>query len=71
MAQGPGAVVAVAGPRRPPSTRYNPVEPVEEEEDLGVEEVAGACNSAEEQTGFCSSLKKRIGMDIKFNKRQT
>jgi hypothetical protein len=49
------AVVVVVEQQQQPSKRNNQVERVEEEEDLEEEEVVGECNSAEVQTGFCSS----------------
>jgi hypothetical protein len=71
MAQWVPDAAAVAGLRLLPSTPCNPAVPVEVEEDREAEGVAGECNSAEVQMGFCSSLEKKFGMDIKFNKWQT
>lgn len=50
------AAAAVVGRQPQPNMPCSPAGPVEEEEDPEAGEAAGACNSAEVQTGFCSSL---------------
>ena len=49
-------VVAVAELQRLPNKQNNLAELAGEEEGLEEEEAVGECNSAEVQTGFCSSL---------------